>query len=476
MAIGHSVKWSYISEIASKAVTPLVFIVLARLLTPEDYGVVAAATMVVTLTQVFWESGIGKAVIQFKGDVAETADVGFWLSGALGLAIALILVFSADLIAVGVFRDGRVGGVLRVMSIQVVLSSLATVPVALMQRDMEFKRLFRVRLAATVAPAFLSIPLALGGVGYWALAIGAVAGGAMQLLMLGMVCSWRPRFSFNSELARRLSRFSAWVIVSGLSGWLYLWADSLIVGMHLGARDLGLYRTGNTFVIMIAAVGIAPLLPVLYSYLSRIQHDRDQVRNVLEQVVRGITVVVVPCAFLLAVLAEPLSAIIFGDRWVGIGLVIAIMSLTHGLAWTVGANGEAYRAIGRPDFETKGMAAALPVYCVAYWISVQSGLLAFLWARFAAALFGIVLQLWIAKVALGVSPMAVLAYLAKIVLACSPLLAVIYVRELFAGAWMMEVVAAVCAVAWVGMAIFLLERRGLIPRVLHMARSRRVAS
>ena len=468
MSIKHAIRWSFLSEIATKAITPLVFVLLARLLTPEDYGVVAAAAMVISFSQVFWEAGMSKALIQYQGELKPAADAAFWLNNTLGVVVAGALILIAPLIARSVFHDERVIAVLYVLSLQVFLSAVASVHTALLKKDMQFRKLFWVRLITVGAPGLVSIPLAWYGAGYWALVAGTLVGQAVQALILWQQATWRPSFNFQPEIARRLARFGAWVAVSGLSAWFYLWADSLIVGMYLGAHDLGLYRTGNAFVMVIYGFLFGPLLAVLYSYLSRIQNDRQRVREDLSRVVRIIIAVAIPIAFLLYAFAEPIGAIVFGHQWQGVGSVIAVMSLSHGFAWTVGANGEAYRAIGRPDYETKIMLGTLPLYAIAYWLSVQYGLEPFLWARLSMALLATGIHFYVAYVAVKFPVLHVLRYLFRVSLVGIPLVIVGHYWSTPGAGVELQVALLLGTIIWTLVYLWLIKHHALVSEVRGM--------
>jgi O-antigen/teichoic acid export membrane protein len=230
MTVGHALKWSFLSELASKAISPLVFVVVARLLTPDDYGVVAAASMVISFSQIFWEAGMGKAIIQYQGERATAANVAFWINILMGAVVAGVLVAISSLVAAHIFHDPRVTLVLRVMAAQVFLSASVAVHVALLQKDMQFKHLFWVRLATVAIPGMASIPLAWQGMVYWALVAGSVVGQVFQVAILWKTSPWRPRWRFEPAIAKQLGRFGGWVAAMGLLAWFYVWADSLIVG------------------------------------------------------------------------------------------------------------------------------------------------------------------------------------------------------------------------------------------------------
>jgi len=467
MTLAGAVKWSFLSEIAAKAITPMVFVILARLLTPEDYGLVAAATMVISFSQIFWEGGLGKALVQFQGNVSSAANAAFWINNALGIVVALALVACANVVADRIFHDHRVADVLRVMAFQVLLSAATSVHTALLQKGMEFKRLFWVRLVTVAVPALCAIPMAVSGFGYWALVAGTLLGQLVQVVMLWSTSTWRPVGSFDWNIAAKLGGFGAWVALSGLAAWFYLWADSLIVGVYLGSHDLGLYRTGNAFVTMVFSFLFSPFLPVLYSHLSNIQDDRARVERVLRRVIEVIAFLSLPLAFLLFAFSTPVSHMVFGPAWTGIDWVIAVLALTHGFAWIVGANGEAYRAVGRPDYETKVMLSVLPFFAIAYWISVQYGLIAFLWTRLSVALVGLCVHKWVSRIAVGVQLRKVLGHVALVVPVGAPLIIgkLVMPNDLQSEPAAVAVMAA-CAALWSIGYLWVIDRKGVIPELL----------
>jgi PST family polysaccharide transporter len=396
----HAFKWSVLGEIASRTVGPLVFLVLARLLVPEDFGVVAAAMVIISFSQVFSDAGLSKALIQRQHRVEESANIVFWLNIGIGFVIVAILLTVAPLIA-GFFHDERITPVVRVLSLQILLSAFSSVQMALLQKDLNFKQLFWVRLATTGAPGLASIPLAIYGMGYWALVAGTIVGQVVQSAVFWMLCPWRPQWGLDRGLTWELVAFSKWAMLSALLGWFYGWMDAIIVGHFLGSHDMGLYRTGQTFVTMIFGLFFSPLLPVLYSAFSRV-HDLYKVSQSLLIVVKGIAIVAFPIAAGLITLRVPIEKLVFGDEWGGVGMVIAILALVQGLAWLVGANGEAYRGVGKPHIETWAMALSLIAYFIGYVVSVQYGLVVFLLSRLALVSIGLFSQFVIARIVFSI--------------------------------------------------------------------------
>jgi len=414
--IVNASKWSAFSEITSQAIRPLLFIILARLLTPEDYGVVAIAAMIISFSQVFWDAGLSKALIQREEDTEKTSNIVFWTNAALGVLIYVIVFVSAGFIA-KFFKDPRVILVIQVQSLQIIIASLYSVQTALYQRQLNFRTLFWTRFITAVIPGVASIPLAYAGYGYWALVGGTLLGSMAQLIVLWKASPWRPRLEYDIELAKQLFSFGIWVTVEGLLSWFILWVDSIIIGNYLGSHYLGLYRTGNNFITMIFGLLINPLMPVLFSSFSRMQQDLEQLRNVFLKVSKLIAMIALPVGIGSFLIAEPLVAVIFGDKWHDMTPVIGFMGIMHGLSWLVGTNAEVYRAIGRPDLNTKIMFISLIYYLPAYLAAIPHGFITFLWARLGVACLSLPIHILVARKYLNLKILYFVANLKWVILA-----------------------------------------------------------
>jgi O-antigen/teichoic acid export membrane protein len=474
MSFTHALKWSFASELATKAIQPVVFIVLARVLTPEDFGVMTAAMMVVAFSQIFWEAGMGKALIQRQTDTQEAANVAFWVNIGLSIVIASLLFIAAGPIARTFFHDERVTAVIQIMTLQVFLGAVSSVHTALLQKDMGFKKLFWVRFATVSLPGLASIPLALGGMGYWALVAGTLAGQAMQVIMLWYKSDWRPQLSFDTHVAKEMGRFGAWVGVSGMLAWFYIWADSLIVGMYLGSHELGLYRTGNQFSSMVFAIFFGPIVIVLYSHLSRIGGDKQRLREAAVKVIKTLTFIAIPLAIIIFSLADPLSLALFGEKWRGISLVIGVMAMMHGFSWIVGMNGEFYRAMGKPSYETIVTGATFVIYLAAYLISIRYGFEYFIWTRLGLAIAALFFHLVVINKILLVPLRPIVIYMLMI---CSLSFATVFVVRcilnlVVINSWAQLVFGGILNSLMLAGILFFLEKNGLLSEIKLMIKKR----
>lgn len=426
MDISSPIKWSFLSEVAGKLIQPLTFIFLARILTPEDFGLVAAALMLISFAQIFSEAGMGKAVIQSKLDVQVTATVGFWINLGLATAVFCALNFLAPLLATAVINDERAANVIHVMSIQVVIGAFAAMQIAILQRDLSFKSLFWVRFATVSVPGIASVPLAVFGFSYWSIVIGSIVGQLMQVIVLWRLSNWRPVFQMRAEVAKQIARFGSWVTLSALLTWFYAWVDVLIVGMYLGVSELGVYRTGNQFVMLLMGLAFAPLLPVMYSYFSKIHASPGELKKAVLLVLNLLRIFCVPLGMFLYTYSSEVALVIFGEKWSGVEAVISFMALMHMLSWLVGLNNEIYRASGHPWLETVVTASLITVYLIGYLYAIQDGLNQFLWVRVLLSAIACILHMIILSRFTGINLMTEIVKFLKVLLISSALILTSY--------------------------------------------------
>jgi O-antigen/teichoic acid export membrane protein len=401
-AVG-SLKWSALMEVVSRTAQPIIFVILARLLTPNDFGVIATAMIAISFSQMFWDAGLSKALIQTREAPEDAAHVVFWTNIVLGLLIYLLLFFSAPAIAL-FFNSPASSPVLQVLGIQIIIASLTSVQQALLVRDLDFRGLFWIKLFTAFIPGFFSIPLALYGYGVWALVAGSIAGQVINLYLLWKNSTWRPQLRYDTVLARSLLSFGFWVLLESFGAWLINWSDSLIVGRFLGVHDLGVYRTGWMLVAIIFGLVLNPFLPVLYPTFSRLQDDMPALKNTFHRVNRIIFALALPMGTGLLLVGPEASALLFGEKWQGLGFVLSVLGLTYSISWLVSLNAEIYRAMGKPNVNAILMYAHISYYLPCFYIAAQFGLETFTITRLAVAIVAIPIQTYFCVKILSISP------------------------------------------------------------------------
>ena len=398
-----SVKWSTLMEMVSRTASPILFVILARLLTPTDFGILATTMVAISFAQMFCDAGLGRALVQTRETPGDAAHIVFWTNLLLGaLFYGMLFIFAP---ALAVFFDSPESVVvLRVLGLQVVIASFSSVQQALFVRDLDFQSLFWIKLLTALIPGLFSIPMAYFGCGVWALVAGSLAGQIFNGFLLWRRSNWRPKFTYNKKLARSLFTFGLWVLMESLGAWLIVWGDTLIVGRFLGVHDLGVYRTGWMLVTMIFGLSLSPFLPVLFPTFSRLQDDLSALKNAFHTVNRVVIAVSLPMGTCLMLVGPEAANLLFGNKWQGLGFVLGVLGLMNGIAWLVGINAELYRAMGRPDVNTKLMFAQILYYLPAYYIAAQNGLQAFTITRLVVALVAMPIHIYLCVKILHLSP------------------------------------------------------------------------
>lgn len=401
-AVG-SLKWSAMMEIVSRTAQPVVVIVLAKLLVPEDFGIVGTAMIVISFSRMFLDAGLGKALVQTNLVAGNAANVVFWTNITLGGLIYVVIFVSAPALA-GFFNSSASGPVIRVLGLQLIILSLTSVQEFLFIRNMGFRDLFWAKLAMAAMPGLFSIPLASFGFGVWALVAGTLVGSFVNMLILWSKSPWRPSFSYDLAIARQLFRFGFWIVLEGLGIWLIGWGDQLLVGRFLSVAELGVYRVGWYISTVLFGLTFNPLLPVMYSTFSRLQEDREELKRMFHKIVRIMITFILPIAVGVPLIAPELTDMVFGDKWEGLGFVLAFLTLLGGAGAVVAANPELYRSVGRPDVNTKVLVFTLAFYLPAYLIAVQYGLTTFVVVRTLLAFFALPVHVFFVVRIFGFSP------------------------------------------------------------------------
>ena len=373
-------------------------------MTPEDFGVVATSAMVVAFASILWEAGLSKALIQNQehDNLQKMSNIVLFTNMVLSVLLYIALFYSSDAIA-SFFNDERVADVLKISGLSLIIGSLMSVQTALLQKDFGFKKLFYSRFVGAIIPGIVSVILAYYGYGYWALVYGTIASMILQALILWKISSWRPSYEYDLTVAKKMFHFSKWVLLSALLSWFFIWGDIFVLGFFFTSHEIGLYRTGNYFVGAVIGLVTAPIVPVMYSYFSKIQHDKESVKRTLLLSSKVVSFFVLPIGVGLYIMQNPLGDLIFGEKWIGIASVIGILAIQQSLSWIIGLNNEAYKALGRPDIETKILLFSMPVFLIVYIYAAGINFETFILFRLLLIGYGFLVHLYYSKVLLETS-------------------------------------------------------------------------
>lgn len=393
--------WQFLSKGINTALQMATSIVLARLLMPADFGIVAMAAMVTGLAGVFQDLGLGQALVQRKEITEEHTRSAFW--GTLVMALMLYggVYFSAPYVG-EYFHELRMIPVLKISALTFLLSPFAVVPRSLLQRELDFRTPFLAGLASSVAYGGVGITMALLGYGYWALVGASLVAGLVSTVALCILTRYLPPLLPTFCGLGSLWEFGVGVTGIGLFAFLAGQTDYFIIGRQLDSHALGLYE--RAFKLMTTPLALPWVAcAVLFSVFSRLQDDLDRARRTFERIALTMAVCTWPVLALFLVNAPEFVPLVFGEQW-GDAVIPAQVLVLAGFTKAVADVARtATQAMGTRY--VWGDAWRLGVYVAllgagAWWAS-QWGIIGVAWAVVAASVVFTGLALYLLHTAIG---------------------------------------------------------------------------
>ena len=345
-------KWSGITEIAAKLVAPVTTMVLARLLTPDAFGVLVTAQMVISFAEIFTDAGFQKYIVQHEfvdeNDKYKSTAVAFWSNLIMSLVIWMGISLFANPIAHFVGCEGN-GIVIIVSCVCIPLAAFSSIQMALFKRDFDFKTLFWVRIIGILIPLVVTIPLAFLTRSYWSLIIGMIALNLSNAIILTIKSKWKPRWYYSIQRFKDMFSFTMWSMLEAISIWLTSYVDIFIVGTMLSQYYLGLYRTSMSTVGQITSIITAATTPVLFSSLSRLQNDRVGFETMFFKFQKMVGILIIPIGVGIFLFKDLITQILLGDQWLEASSFIGLWGLTTAITIVLAHYAsEVYRSIGYP--------------------------------------------------------------------------------------------------------------------------------
>lgn len=347
-----SLLWRFLERCGAQGVTFLVSIVLARLLAPEIYGLIALVTVFTTILQVFVDSGMGNALIQKKdADDLDFSSV-FFFNLVMCIALYLLLFFCAPLIAT-FYHNPELTLVIRVLGITLLIAGVKNVQQAYVSRTLQFKKFFFATLGGTIGAAVIGIAMAYMGFGVWALVAQSLFNAATDTVILWFTVRWRPRLQFSFARLKELLRYGWKLLVSALLHTFYTNLRTLIIGKLYTTADLAYYEKGQSFPTLIVSNINSSIDSVLLPTMSGVQDNRETVKAITRRSIVTSSFLMWPMMIGLAVVAKPLVLLILTEKWLMAVPYLQITCFALGLEPLQTANLNAIKALGRSDIFLK---------------------------------------------------------------------------------------------------------------------------
>lgn len=403
----NATKWSTISEIAARLVAPITNMILARIISPEAFGVVATVTMIMSFADMFTDAGFQKYLVQheFKDEEEKfrNANVAFWTNFGISIFLWLNIIVFREQIAVLVGNPG-LGNVIAVACIQLLFTSFSSIQMALYRRDFDFKTLFLVKMVSVCIPFLVTIPLALLGLKYWALIIGSIFIQLSNAVILTVKSKWKPYLFYNVEILKEMLSFSIWSLIEAISIWFTLWIDVFIISNSLNQYYLGIYKTSTMMVNALMSLITASVVPVLFSALSRLQSDNEEFNNMYFLVQKFVSIFVFPLGIGIYIYSDLATKIILGNKWAEASGVIGVWALTSAIMIVFGHFcSEVYRAKGKPKLSFLAQILHLVVLIPVCIVSSKYGFWSLVYTRAWIRMEFVLVHFIIMKYLIGIS-------------------------------------------------------------------------
>ena len=343
--------WSGIFQVSSKLISPIVTIILARLILPEDFGIVTAITMLISLADIISDAGLAKVLVQLNYEDKEkqilSINAAFWLNFAISLIIWILFCLSRDFLASALGSPG-IGLAICVAGMRLPLMSFSTIQSAVLVRDLQHKSLFYLKLPGLLVPIIITIPLAFIGFGFWSLILGSLFTSISDAFFLTKYSDWKPKLNLEMVSITRLVSLGKWSFFESIVLWFTTWFDGMVLISGLSVYFLGLYKTSQSLVNAVFTMFTAMIYSVLFSVLSRYQHHPAEFRAWFLKMQNILAYFVFLVGGLFYTYSVEISLLVLGDEWAESADIIRIWGLTSSFRIIfVSINSEVYRASGR---------------------------------------------------------------------------------------------------------------------------------
>ena len=351
----------------------VISIVLARLLSPDDYGIVAMITVFTNIAMVFITTGFSSAVIQ-KKELSETDISTMFYSGlALSFVLYGILFVASPYIAL-MYEQPILTDMIRVESVIVILGASYSIQQALISRELQYKKTFIIGLVCVLVQGATGIAFALLGFGPWALVLSTIIQYAVHSVLMWCIVKWKPKLIFSGKSFKAMFGFSTKMLAAGLLNAVFNNIRSLIIGVRYSSADLAYYNKGYQYPTLIMGQVDGTINTVLFSSLSKYQSDWDAGLKVLRRAMKTSLYICAPLMAGMCAVADPMIRILLTDKWEGSIVYVRLVAIIC-IFWPLSAQRNALNARGKSGvaliMNIIGKSVTIICLLATFWHSVQ---------------------------------------------------------------------------------------------------------
>lgn len=343
-----SLFWKLFEQGGAAIITLLVQIVMARLLAPAEFGLLAIMLVFVNVGNVIVQSGLNTAIIQGTDVTEDDCSTVFWMCFITSLLLYAIVFFAAPAIA-EFYQMPLIIWPLRALTLVFFINAYNSIQEALVARHLQFSKTFRATVTAGVVSGALGIAAALLGFGLWALVVQQLMYQLCKCVVLAIQVPWKPRLVLDTARGRRMLAFGWKLLVSGLLDQGYQSISDLIIGKLFTDVDLGLVSQGKKYPQALGVTLDGAIQPVMLSAVAHVQNSKEEVKRLARRALKTSTFLIVPAMTLFAVVAEPLVSILLGEQWLPCVPYLQMYCMVYALLPIHTTNLQVLNGVGRSD-------------------------------------------------------------------------------------------------------------------------------
>ncbi len=340
--------WRFLEQFGNQAIQFITQILLARLLMPEEFGLMAMITIFISFGKVFVDAGFGQALIQRKTIDDEDKSSILMINIIVSFVAYSLIFLSAPYIA-NFYKVSILSLILRVQAIVIIIDAFSIVQYSILVRNMRFKDSFIISLGSTFVQGLTGTLLAYNGFGVWALVFSQICRSITHTFLLWIRIKWKPSKKFSLKKIKALYGFGIGILGTSLLNSIISNIQSIVIGKNFNAELLGYYNRGDSLPLIAINSVNEPIKAVLFPAMSKVQDSHESVKNTMSKIMLIGSFFVFPLMFLLAIIAEPLVLVLLTDKWSFSITFIQLASLKYAFSPMHSANLEAMKAIGRSD-------------------------------------------------------------------------------------------------------------------------------
>lgn len=346
------ISWSLVSQVGRQGLLFLIGVILARLLSPDEFGLVAMVTVITNFGNIFAELGFSGALIQKQDVTDEHLSSVFWLNLGIGITLMAITMLGAPLIA-DFYDEPLLISLTVVLSVNFLIASLNIVQNTLLVKSLNFRVLSIVEIVSVLLSGGVAIWMSYVGCGVWSLIAQTLLLSGITALLLWVLTRWRPRVYFRWTAVKDLLGFSTSMLGTDLLNYWVRNIDYLLIGRFLGTNPLGVYNRAYSIMLFPLTNVSRVFARVMFPSFSIIQDDRERIRRIYLKITRSIALLTFPMMLGLFVEVEPFVMAVFGPKWIDMIQLLRVFCIVGMVQSIVTLNGNLYLSQGRADLQLK---------------------------------------------------------------------------------------------------------------------------